>query len=329
MKQATPLVLTPSMSPFVFDGSFSAAEFAAGFDLPVALVHSARGSRVKLAIADLYHDRAVARQSLCAFTRSMAEILTALDDSPLARALLMRAVEDGATIGVDPLIPPSHGYYYADHAHIDLGQQDDGLHMSEKGLSLYMTGFICGLRRHWQQSHGFAPALSLRPADYADHARLLTADSVAVLHMVAWELRAQGHTYLWRELIAGDLADVATVFEDSLCNDAHAQFNGHALKAAFNQWFALRERIVECDAQTLEMFDSAIVRTQGRPERKMIASAPLVRSRLQDMGLLPDGGNYLAGCLFTSLWYAGFDDEQTCARLRHIEQEVSQLSVFN
>lgn len=171
--------------------------------------------------------------------------------------------------------------------------------------------------------------MSLRPGDYADHARLLTADSVAVLHMVAWELRAQGHTYLWRDLIAGDLADVATVFEDSLRSDANAQFNGIALKAAFNQWFALRERIVDCDAQTLEMFDSVIVRTQGRPERKTIASMPMERGRLQNMGLLPDGSNYLAGCLFTSLWYAGFDDEQTCQRLRHIEQEVSQLSVFN
>ena len=329
MKQAAPLVLKPSASPFVFDGSFSAAEFAAGFDLPVALVQSTRGARGKLVIADLYHDRAIAKQALCPFTRSMAEIITALDSSPLARELLLRAVSDGATIGVDPLIPASQGYYYADHAHIDLGQQDDSLHMSEKGLSLYMVGFIAGLRRHWQQSHGFAPALSLRPSDYADHARLQAADSVAILHMVAWELRAQGHTYLWRDLIAGDLADIATVFEDSLRGDANAQFNGVALKAAFNQWFALRERIVECDTQTLEMFDSAIVRTQGRPERKVIASQPLVRSNLQDMGLLPDGANYLAGCLFTSLWYAGFDDGHTCQRLRHIEQEVSQLTVFN
>lgn len=329
MKQAAPLVLTPASPLSAFDGCFSAAEFAAGFDLPVALVQSVRGPRTKLVIADLYHDRDIALHASCAFTRCMAEIITALDASPLARELLLRAVADGATIGVDPLIPASHGYYYADHAHIDLGQQDDSLHMSEKGLALYMTGFVCGLRRHYQQSRGVAPAMSLRPADYADHARLMAADSVAVLHMIAWELRAQGHTYLWRDLIAGDFADVATVFEDSLCADAHAQFNGAALKAAFNQWFALRERIVDCDAQTLELFDSAIVRTQGRPERALIASAPLERSRLQEMGQLPDGGNYLAGCLFTSLWYAGFDDEQSCQRLRHIEQEVSQLAVFN
>lgn len=328
MKHAAPQVMTPTSSVFAFDGGFSAAEFAAGFDLPVALLHSMRGARVKLVIADIYHDRAVARQALCPFTRSIAEIMTAIESSPLGRALLARAVTDGATIGVDTLIPASHGYYYADHAHIDLGQQDDSLHMSEKGLSLYMVGFISGLRRHWQHSHGHAPDVSLRASDYVDHARLLTADSFAVLHMVAWELRAQGHAYLWRDLIAGDLADIAMVFEDSVRGDANAQFNGVALKAAFNQWFALRARIVECDAQTLEMFDSVLVRMQGRPERKKIASAPLQRERLQEMGELPDRTNYLAGCLFTSLWYAGFDDQHTIQRLRHIEQEIAQITVF-
>lgn len=323
---AAPLVLSATTT--TFDGIFSASEFAAGFDLPVALLQGIRGPRLKLTIADIYHDRNVARHALCPFTRSMAEIITALETSPLGSALLARAVTDGASVGVDPLIPASHGYYYATQAHIDLGQQDDSLHMSEKGLSLYMTGFIAGLRRHWQDSHGFAPQMSLRPGDYADHARLLAADSVAVLHLVAWELRAQGHTYLWRDLIAGSYADIAMVFEDSLRGDAQAQYNGVALKAAFNQWFALRERIVECDMQTLEIYDSAVVRTQGRPERKSIASQALQRSALQHMGQLPDGHNYLSGCLFTSLWYAGFDDEASCQRLRYIEQDISQLSVF-
>ena len=328
MKHGSPLALRSQLSS-LFDGHFSPAEFAAGFDLPVALLHSVRGPRVKLAVADIYHDRDVAHAAVCPFTRAMAEIITTLDTSPLARALVLRAVDDGATVGLDPLIAASQGYYYADHAHIDLGQQDDSLHMSEKGLSLFMIAFVSGLRRHQHHANAVAPVTSLRPCDYADHARLMAADTAAVLHMIAWELRAQGHTYLWRDLIAGDMADIAAVFEDSLFDDAQNQFNGVALKAAFNQWFALRERVVECDMQSLEVFDAANVRTQGRPERKVIASEPLLRGRLQDMGMLPDGANYLAGCLFTSLWYAGFDDDLACQRLAHIEQEVSQLTVFN
>lgn len=329
MKQAAPLVRMP------LESSFSAAEFAAGFDLPPASAlpagwrHDAHGARQKLVIADVYHDRALARQAACSFTRSLADIVGVLEKSPLARALLLRAVTDGATAGTDPFLSSSQSFYYADCAHIDLGRQEDTVQACEKTRALSMAGFVAGLRRHWQESHGFAPALTLCPRDYADHARLLAADSAAVLHLVAWELRAQGHAYLWRSLIADSLADVAAVFEDAVRADAQAQFSGSALKAAFNQWFAVRERGIACDAQSLEMYDCALVRLQGRAACRTVATQALQRAELQQMGLLPDGINYLAGCVFTSAWYDGFDDPALCQRLDHVQEEIKQSFVFN
>lgn len=310
-------------------GLFSAAEFAAGFDMPVSFMHGPNGTRLRIALADLLHDSTAARVSLCPFTRSLGEIISQLDASPLARSLLARAAEDGVTIGQDPLLAAGHSYYYPQQAHIDLGRQDVALQMTEKGLAQYMSGFITALRRHWHEQAGHAPSTSLRPADYADHYRLMAADGDAVLQHAAWELRGHGHTYLWRAMIAADDGDITLAFEDAVRADAQSQFNGRALKAAFNQWFALRERICRADHQALEMLDAALVRCHDTAAQKHFATLPLDRAALAHLGLLPDGGMYLDGCVFTSSWYAGFDDDFTRRHLQHIEVEVSQLAVFS
>lgn len=316
-----------STSPFrIIDrGAFSAAEFAAGFDAPVSFLHGPFGSRLRVALADLCHDVAAARASLCPFTRSLAEIITHLDASPLARALLAQALEDGVTVGQDPLMPATEGHFYPQRGHIDLGRQDANLQMTEKGLAQYMAAFITALRRSGQDAAGHAPATSLLPRDFADHDRLLAADAEAVLHQAAWELRGAGHTYLWRALLAGDHGDVAMVYEHSVLDNSQNQFNGLACKAAFNQWFACRDRIARADYRALETLDAALVR---RPDTAAFATQPLDRATLENIGSLPDGQNYLSGCVFTCAWYQGFDDELNRRHLQHIEEEISQLAVF-
>lgn len=309
-------------------GLFSAVEFAAGFDTPVSFLHGPFGSRMRVALADLCHDLPAARASLCPFTRSLAEIIGHLDASPLGRALLAQAADDGVTIGQDLLLPAADGYFYAERGHIDLGRQEAALQMTEKGLAQYAAALITALRRAGHDVAGHTPGTHLRPRDFADHDRLLAADAEAVLHQAAWELRGAGHTYLWRALLAGDDGDIATVFEESVREDSQSQFNGSALKAAFNQWFACRARIARADHRALERLDAALLRCHGQAAAARFAAEPLNREGLECIGLLPDGRNYLASCIFTCAWYAGFDDDANRRHLAHIEQEIIQLAVF-
>jgi hypothetical protein len=72
-----------------------------------------------------------------------------------------------------------------------------------------------------------------------------------------------------------------------------------------------------------------IQHTHRHAARAQFATAALVRADLARLGILPDGGNYLAGCVFTNAWYQGFTDEANRRHLTHIEQEIRQLAVFS
>ncbi len=304
----------------------SATEFAAGFDIPSALGDL---SQEKTAVVDVCHDRAAVVHDASTHMRAIADGVAVLAHSPQARALLACAIDDAVTLGHAPLLPAGSGHYDPAHAHLGLGRCADTLCHSEKGMSLILTALVTTLRRHWHHSHAHAPDMCLRPADYATHARMLTADCLAMLHLVAWELRGAGHGYLWRALVAGDTADMAEAFEAAISADAQAQFDGRAIRAAFTQWFACRDRMNAADLDSLELYDAGLVRSQGRNAVQRVASRPLDRAQLQHLGLMADGQSYLEGCVFTNPWFDGFDSEESCAILRQIEAEVRQIHAFS
>lgn len=306
------------------DGSaaFSAAEFAAGFDDLVH--HRARLSPPpRHALQDLLNGEVPDD-----FGTAVAQCLRALDASPTARALAAWLAGAGLTIGGDAFLGAGHSYFYSDARRVDLCLQAPALLDNEKGAARLTAALVCGLRRAWHGLQNAAPAETLRARDYADYFRLMNADIEAVLHLVAWELRGAGNGSLWRAGLAGDNADMSVVFERSLAEDPQNQFNGAALKAVFNQWFAGRERINRCDHAALEQLDAALVRTQGTAARAVFATEALCRENLQALGGLPCGANYLQGCLFTNPWYAGFDDDANLLHLKRVEEEINHLSVF-
>lgn len=255
-----------------------------------------------------------------AFLRYIRNILKILDQSPTGRMLVRFALLRDISVGLDPLLEPNSSFFYPQQNHFDLGYQPDLLQKSEKGVSRYLVSFVGALRRAWHHHAGHGPDVALKPDDFLRLCRCEEADIEAVTHLVGWELRSAGASFVWRHLLSGANGDISVVFERAIEENPRSQFDGAALKAAFNQWFAERERINGCDHMALEILDMALVHRRGP-----IGSARLRREAIQDIGGLPAGGNYLAGCLFTSGWYDGLDDDINRLHLRHIEDDIRRL----
>jgi hypothetical protein len=259
------------------------------------------------------------RQTANAFAGYMRNIVMLLQQSPTGAALLRAAINHGASVGLDPLLEPDASFFYPRQNHFDLGYQPGIGQKTEKGMSRYMIPFIGSLRRCWHHHRGMAPDVALKPKDFVEHARIMQADIDAVIHLVAWELRGQGQSFLWRALLAGDNADVAQAFEDCVGDNPQNQFNGIALKAAFNRWFACRERVNACEHLALETLDMAVLQ---HDDLSQLGHLSLSRATLQQLGALPASVNYLTGCSLTSGWYAGMDDAFNRSHLRHIEADI-------
>lgn len=257
-----------------------------------------------------------------AFAGYIRNLTKIIDASPTARAMLRDAINNGVSVGLDPLLEPSSSFFYEQQNHFDLGFQPDLLQRTEKGISRYLVSFIAGLRRAWHYHRDFTPSVFLKPVDFLEHIRVLEADVEAVTHLIAWELRGSGAAFFWRYLLSSANGDISVVFERAAMEDPHNAFNGTAILAAFNQWYAERERMNAADHFALEMIDLALI---SALDKRNFGGRSLSRSDLYRVGQLPSGKNYLDGCPFNSLWYQGLDDDINRMHLRHIELDIEQL----
>lgn len=277
-----------------------------------------RRMRIRLfAIADGEPYLAPVEESERAFIGYIRNLVKILEQSPLGRMLVRSAMLHHVSVGLDPLLEPNAAYFYPAQNHFDLGYQPDMLQKTEKGVSRYLVSFIGGLRRAWHHHGGRGPDTALKPEDFLKLCRCEEADIAAITHMVAWELRSAGASFLWRHLLSGPDGDIAIVFERAAEEKPHL-FDGTVLKAAFNQWFAEKERIGACDHYALEVIDMALV------QQLPVGTSGLKKGAVEGIGILPNGHNYLKGCLFTSDWYSGLDDEFNRMHLRHIQQDLAR-----
>ncbi len=300
-------------------------EFCAGFAQPLEALSDAP-RRVALSAFGLPEN-----QQNSGFMAVMAGLLDLLRQSPTGRGLLENAIDAGVTVGCDPLQSPSRVRCYAARyglsAHIDFGNYSGFDGFADKTRARLFAGLIAGLRRSWHDQQASAPDLRLLPEQYLEHTRLMLADSEALMHLVAWELRGCGESLLWHSLIAGASADIASTFEQSVACDAQNQFNGTALKAAFNQWFACAARVNAAEQLALETLDAALVTDMALMwSSSGLCRQEIMRDDLSALGNLPCGQNYLAGCRFTSGWYAGLHDSGNRAHLRHLMAELATHS---
>lgn len=255
-----------------------------------------------------------------AFAGYVRNLLKILDHSPLGRTLVRFAMLSEVTVGLDPLLEPHASYFYPGQNHFDLGYQPELLQKTEKGISRYLVSFIAGLRRVWHHRTGNGPDVALKPQDFLRLSRCAEADVEAITHLIAWELRSGGAAFLWRHLLSGPNGDISVVFERAMLEGPPRQFDGGALKAGFDQWFAGQERVNACDHFALEVLDMALIQQPAA-----LGLMPLKAGRAAGVGLLPNGQNYLEGALFTGNWYDGPKDEFNAVHLRHIEQDIAHL----
>lgn len=263
----------------------------------------------------------LASSSFCReFPDYIRNIMLILEQSPTGKALLGRAVANGLSVGLDPLLEPQNCFFYAEQNHFDLGYQPDLLQMTEKGISRYLACFVGALRKSWHNTGDFNPIWRHKPEEALRAWRCMEADSEAVLHLVAWELRAAGAGFFWRALLSGDNGDISFVFERIASEGPEHQFNGKACRAAFEQWFADRARVAAADHQALEIIDMLLL------ERfpKTFSGQSMKRSQLQALGFLPGGKNYLAGCLFTGAHYENLDDPFNQVHLQQICRDLAR-----
>lgn len=254
------------------------------------------------------------------FSGYIRNLISILSHSPLGNALVRFAALNNVSVGLDPLLEPHASYFYPAQNHFDLGYQPDLLQKSEKGVSRYLVSFAGGLRRSWHHHTGNGPDVSLKPEDFLRQCRCAEADIEAVTHLIAWELRSGGASFLWRHLLSGPNGDIALIFERAISENPKGQFDGRALKSAFDQWFAERARSNSCDHLALELMDLALIQ-----QPSIVGKENLRASSITGLGFLPNGRNYLAGRLFTGDWYDGLDDEFNRAHLRHIERDILQF----
>lgn len=279
--------------------------------------------RIRFRLASL-SDRdlvfAPVEQRAMLFAGYIRNLLKILDHSPLGRMLVRFAVLSDVTVGLDPLLEPHASYYYPNQNHFDLGYQPDLLQKSEKGISRYLISFVAGLRRVWHQRTGNGPDVSLRPHDFLRLSRCAEADIEAITHLIAWELRSGGASFLWRYLLSGPNGDISVVFERAIQEGPPRKLDHSALKSGFDQWFAGRERVNACDHFALEVLDMALIQ-----QPTLVGLTALRPGRAAGLGLLPNGQNYLSGALFMGGWYDGPNDDFNAVHLRHIEQDISEL----
>lgn len=257
------------------------------------------------------------------FSSALCRLVSNIEKSPTGRALLRAALLRDISVGLDPLLEPQTSFYYPLQNRLDLGHQAAPLQMSEKGCSQYLASFTGGLRRVWQQSRGLTPATDLKPEDFLRYCRAFEADIGAVTHAVAWELRAAGPCFFWRHLLADADADIAAAFSRTAVSHPRHQFDGTALRAAFLQWFQIEERVAASDHQALDTMDMALF--SGKDGGAKIGQLSLDTRRLQALGALPQGGNYLSGMRFRSLHMKRMADPFNRTHLRHIQHDVAYL----
>lgn len=257
------------------------------------------------------------------FQTTLRDVVSVLEQSPTGRALLRAAVLRDVSIGLDPLLDAQSSFYYPLQRRLDLGYQPPALQKSHKGLSQYLASFCGGLRRIWQQGRGLAPDTLLKPEDFMRYCRAFEADVSAVTHLIAWELRAAGPCFFWRAVLAGVDGDIATAFARTAETHPRHQFDGTALRAAFLQWFQVPERVDASDHMALEMMDMALLSALQNGE--VLGKRQLDISSLSQLGVLPQGGNYLDGMRFRGPHLRRKADPFNRTHLKHIQRDLSQL----
>jgi len=157
--------------------------------------------------------------------------------------------------------------------------------VSGMGTGLTLAMLVHEIRHLYQFDGGICPSDSLAMKEYARAVFAMEADANVVSLLVAWHLRSEGDSRMWRALELWPMtADIASRFAQSMTATGDVST---AAAAAFDQWYALeirRERYyVAACSDYLERSD----RAHALPSYRSLPADFLTR-----LCLMPDGSTY-------------------------------------
>lgn len=252
-----------------------------------------------------------------------------LENSPSARTMLKEACAHDWMISLGDI---GGGEYCIDVEQKTIVLDHNCLSPMALGSSPYFRNAIIvmivkALRDVWQEKrHGgfedlYAPEFILMME------RIRAADLDVLATLVAWELRSEEYTDLWRHLLGSEIGDVAMAFSGHMERDPSSRFNNLALRAAFQQWFRDESRVVSCDRDALDYMDDIL-------EHSLLQN-PFGRKRpakinVEMLSCLPDKTAYLQGFgaeILADPSYVSVDDEINQTHLFHIMHDLEATIV--
>ena len=254
---------------------------------------------------------------------ALAECLQLLQVSDAAKAMIEDAAAQNWEMGLSDLGECAF--------HIDVpsrkiimnsgGVSPAGIMRSQQFKNTLMISMLRGLRDTWHERRhgGFDEKYTAESVLMLERVRAADCETLAVL--CAWEMREEGYADLWRHVLASDEGDMAIAFGCTLEKQTGAFSIHQALLATFNQWYAVTDRAMICDHETLEYLDAVIQSGERFGSKK--ASALDV----EILSCLPDRTAYLQGegnVILRAPQYAGLHDE---VNQSHYVQVMHDLSV--
>ncbi len=254
-----------------------------------------------------------------------------LESSPSARLMLKEACAQDWTVSLDDL---NGGEYCVDVDQKLLIIDHNGLLPTALGASGYFRNatlamLVKALRDIWQEKRhgGFDEQYS--PDNVLLMERVRAADLDVLLVLVAWELRSEEYSDLWRHLIGSEIGDIAMSFSGYLEREPSSAFNGLALRNAFKQWFRDEARINSCDHDALEYMDDVL---NSSVLRNPFGRKKPTKMNVEILSCLPDKTAYLQGYggeILSDPSYAMVNDEINQTHLFHIMYDLEATIVEN
>lgn len=178
-------------------------------------------------------------------------------ESPVARMLLKTAQDDGATIVLADL---GGDGYIIDSETQDITLDHFGFTAGALGRSAHFRNalflnFIRALRDRFHACQRYDFESTTRPDAVLMLERARAADIETVAILAGWELRAAGHTDIWRSILGSDEGDMAMIFTRAIEKDPAGFYDGSVLTRTFCQWYGDDARVAQVDAETLEAMD--------------------------------------------------------------------------
>lgn len=282
-------------------------------------------------LLDLDQDCSVLRTNDALYDVFLAQTLNIISLSPTGNALVQEASEQGWRIEFDDLS--------GENFMIDIGRRiialenhglrTEGLIRSTYFANLVLISLVKALRDVWHEKRQNGSDHLFAPEGLLMLERVRSADCDIISVLVAWELRSEGYTDIWRHMIGSANGDLAVAYSYHLERDPASQFNGKALKSAFVLWFQSPDRVRTCDHQSLEYMDDILADSE---EKNPFGEKMPTHIAIELLSCLPDKTAYLQGFgreILIDPQYSGLSDPLNQAHLMHILHDLEATIINN